>query len=87
MTKLVRALLALILLMATIANLGTDLKQGRGALLIVLAGLALAPRVPGLALVKRSVGHHQTEALLGPARPDGGDRTDRAADHADQRLS
>lgn len=85
MTKLVRALLALILLMATIANLGTDLKQGRGALLIVLAGLALAP--PGLALVKRSVGHHQTEALLGPARPDGGDRTDRATDHADQRLS
>lgn len=35
----------LILLMATIANLRTDLKQGRGALLIVLAGLALAPRV------------------------------------------
>ena len=45
MTKLVRALLGLILLMATIANLGTDLKQGCGALLIVLASLALAPRV------------------------------------------
>ncbi|EQC60276.1 hypothetical protein N219_09740 [Limosilactobacillus fermentum MTCC 8711] len=45
MTKLVRAVLVLILLMATIANLGTNLKQGRGALLIVLAGLALAPRV------------------------------------------
>lgn len=45
MTKLVRAVLVLILLMATIANLRTDLKQGRGALLIVLAGLALAPRV------------------------------------------
>ena len=43
MTKLVRAVLVLILLMATIANLRTDLKQGRGALLIVLAGLALAP--------------------------------------------
>ena len=40
MTKLVRALLGLILLMATIANLGTDLKQGCGALLIVLASLA-----------------------------------------------
>ena len=76
MTKLVRAVLVLILLMATIANLGTDLKQGRGALLIVLA-----------ALVKRAVGHHQTEPVLGPARPDGGDRTDRATDHADQRLS
>ncbi|WP_260243089.1 hypothetical protein [Limosilactobacillus fermentum] len=38
MTKLVMAVLVLILLMATIANLGTDLKQGRGALLIVLAG-------------------------------------------------
>ncbi|MGJ3800693.1 hypothetical protein [Limosilactobacillus fermentum] len=43
MRKLLKCLLIGLLLVATIANLGIDLKQGRGALLIVLAGLALAP--------------------------------------------